>query len=344
MLFDYYLDAGHFKSAREALRTIKQYGDRDDYLVRALRLSIAEKQGDRACKHLERICADQGGPDEALEFAVDLFADAGWERRCESVLWKKLAISRGVGKQWVRLVRGRHSWKGVIERIERLPNRDPRKANVLLAVTEALAREGKLSRMRSLLKRHEPLLRSRNLLWGMVGHYFSLIHDDHGVVEWMHDWRDRRGVQSWMLLNLALALTGLKRFDESQAVHRYALEQTRLDYTHPFHETWLAFGAALAEDVPVVQDFFTNHEVDELDPNHGWIAALARAVLTALTVRDKTRALARAKKHLMGVAGRLDPIDRDDCFVVAYRMASKRISQICGREWGTPRTILPKRG
>jgi tetratricopeptide (TPR) repeat protein len=342
-LFDHYMDAGDHKSAGSVLRTIKQHADREDYLRGALRLTIAQKQANKALKHLERICAESHGNEDEMAFAVEQFIEAGWDRRCENVLWKRLAIGRGVAKQWVQLARRRLSWKGVIQRIDRLPNRDRRKAAGILAVADVLAHEGKHSRMRSLLKAHDALLRSRTEWWGEAGHHFSFILDDRGVAEWMHDWRKRRGVQSWMLLNLGLALTGLKRWLEAQEVHRFAVEQTDPDYTHSLHETWIAFAAALDFGVTEIADFFARHDVDDLDPNHQWIAGLTQALQIALRGRDKTKSLARAKKHLMAVAGRIDPIEPDICYVVAYRMTTRRIAEICGQEWGKPRTILPKR-
>jgi hypothetical protein len=308
-----------------------------------LRLSIAEKQGDKACKILEKTCTETEGDYEAVETAVGWFVEAGWERRCENVLWKKLAIGRGVAKQWVKLTHGRLSWKPVIQRIEHLPSSDLRKPAGILAVAEALAEEGKHPRMRSLLMHHAPLLRVQTRWWGDVGHHFSLIRDDRGVVEWMHDWRKRRGVESWMLLNLGLALTGLKRWEEAQEVHRFAVEQTEPDYTHPFHEAWLAFAAWLDCGETVVNDFFSKHDVENLDPNHQWIAALTQALQIARLGRNRGKALPRARQHLIDAAARIDSIERDVCFVNAYRMAVKRITEICGQEWGTPKTILPTR-
>src|SRR5262249_13913687 len=72
-LFDLDLDAGEHRSARAALRTIKQYGDAVDYHERALRLSIAGGQRDRACKHLERLCKASDGAEDTVGQAVELF-------------------------------------------------------------------------------------------------------------------------------------------------------------------------------------------------------------------------------------------------------------------------------
>src|SRR5262249_34262469 len=147
----------------------------------------------------------------------------------------------------------------------------------------------------SLIKRNEPFLRSDLFSWGWVGHLFSKILDDKGVVRWLTDWRDRPDAEGWMLINLALALHGLKRWDDALEVHRAAAEE-HPDYTQRYHETWCALGAAIKGDLDAAQAFFDSHEIEDLDSNHQWIAALTKAVMTALTTHDKTRALAKARK------------------------------------------------
>src|SRR5262249_17281033 len=131
-LFQLDLDGGDYRGAKRALRTIHRYAETEDYLERALTLSVAEKDSVTACKHLERLCSAGGGAEGLVETAVELFDGAGWARRCESVLWKKLASGDGVAKQWVELASDRLSWKQLVRQVERLPNRDRRKPEALL--------------------------------------------------------------------------------------------------------------------------------------------------------------------------------------------------------------------
>src|SRR5262249_58105312 len=142
-VFDLDLDAGEHRSARAALRTIKQYGDAVDYHERALRLSIAGGQRDRACKHLERLCKASDGAEDTVGQAVELFDDAGWGRHCESVLWKLLAVGHGVGKSWVRLALCRRSWKGLVRQVGRLPHKGRRQTHAGLALAGAAGPHGK---------------------------------------------------------------------------------------------------------------------------------------------------------------------------------------------------------
>lgn len=342
-IFDLSLEARDFKRARSVLRTIKSSIAPGDYHSRAVRLSVAAAQPDAACKHLARLCGNCDGDQTLIAETAAHLEEAGWERECEKVLWDNLAQGQAVSKHWVETVRRRDSWRAVVRRVERLPSKDRRKGHAVYAVAEALARAGKGAAACSLVKRHEEVLRRDTFLWGMVGHLFSLLLEDRRTVAWLRDWRERTEVSSWMLVNLALALTSLERWDEAQEVHRHALEHAEEDYTRPYHEAWLALGAALAGNLSAVRDFFARCPQGDLDANHQWIAALARAVLLAHAGRDKTSALARARKHLRQTAERLEPIDRDNCFLVAYRLASRCIAEQCGQKWGSSKGLVPRR-
>src|SRR5206468_4029217 len=96
---------------------------------------------------------------------------------------------------------------------------------------------------------------------------------------WMDGWDERDGVESWMLLNLAIALRGLGRLDEARQVHQHALEKARPDFTTAYHECWLALDDALARQAEAVQDYFARNDQSGLDGYHYLIATLARARL-----------------------------------------------------------------
>jgi hypothetical protein len=259
------------------------------------------------------------------------------------VLWNNLVHGRDVWQQWLSLARRRRPWKALVRTMERLDSNDRRRGYAVIALAESLIDDRRYAAFRTFVKRHESPLRAESFLWGMTGHFFSYVHDDHGAAAWLHDWRERSDLQGWMLMNLALALTGLKRWTEAQEAHRFAVENLEPDHVFAYHEAWLALDSALAGDVAAVRAYFAKLGENDLDPNHQWIAALTRAVLGALTARDKSKALARAQRHLVMTARRLEPIDGDACFVVAYRKACGRIADVCGKKWNVAKPILPKR-
>ena len=88
--------------------------------------------------------------------------------------------------------------------------------------------------------------------------------------------------------------------------------------------------AALADDFAAVEEFFAEHELPELDPNHRWVAALARGILTCSKSPDPDATLAEIHDGLTELAAELKPIDRAD-----YRVA------LSDAQLGTLREMFP---
>ena len=78
--------------------------------------------------------------------------------------------------------------------------------------------------IRWLLWRRREVLFQDDAAWGQVGFALSNFNRMRQVARWMSDWRQRGGVQPWMIFNYCLALRHLGRYDESTSVARHCLQ------------------------------------------------------------------------------------------------------------------------
>src|SRR5260370_32078144 len=152
-------------------------------------------------------------------------------------------------------------------------------------------------------------------------------HHDEAGPGWLRDCPGRDDAQPWMLMKLPLAPRGLDRFKEANRVNRFAFQELVADYTSGFHELWLILDDALAGHEEAALEYFEKHRIEEHDPNHQWIATLARAILISL--RNEPGAFAQARRFLVKAAANIKPIDRDMVFQANYKKAIGQIDKKC---------------
>src|SRR5690606_34520227 len=98
---------------------------------------------------------------------------------------------------------------------------DPRSAigrRARRAYLTALGEQRKARHLRTFVRRDRTALREDLGCWAEAG--YALVANDlnSDAVDWMADWREREGVQPWMLSNHALALRATGRDAEALEV------------------------------------------------------------------------------------------------------------------------------
>jgi tetratricopeptide (TPR) repeat protein len=339
-LFDMHVEDGDTEAARALLDRADPTQARGDFLLRSLQLANIEEDTDTAIAALEDLCG--AGDEGQIESAVELLEQAGLQAEAEDVLHRYLGEGDSVCKQWIALLVRKSSLEDVRPRIESLPPKHLCRLNVTVAYSDALADAGMNEQLADWVRANESLLRKKTWAWGQIGSHFSRILDDERTSAWMHDWKERKGVQPWMLMNLSLAVRGLDRFADGAVINRHVLENYESDYTSLFHRTWLMLDDALADNAEAVAQFFHDHALSELDPNHRWVAALGRGILMCLSSDDRAQTLQDVHDMLTESAEESEPIDRDQIFRLVYEKCIRHMAEICGdAEWeaehlGTP--------
>jgi hypothetical protein len=258
---------------------------------------------------------------------VQALCQARRSRAAEKTLFENLDAGQHVANQWIKLAKKRGPLAKLEKSIDGLDDGEPGKGFAVLGLAAAYGAAKKKEALRSWVKRHDRFLRSSTSNWGLIGQAFSGALDDPNVVRWMKDWAKREEVESWMLLYFMLALRGMGKFAEANEVSRYALTELEPDQTSRYHAGWLAFDNALAGNADAAATFFEKYNITEFNPNDQWLAALTWAIYLTLT---KKKAFAEARRHIEDAARRLKDMDRDACFVTAYKHAIRKIAKNCG--------------
>jgi hypothetical protein len=192
-------------------------------------------------------------------------------------------------------------------------------------------------------------LREETRDWGEIGYCFASLEDYVRAATWMHDWRQRRDLQPWMLINLALSLRGLGDDAQANEVSRHAGELPP-DYTSPYHQTWLAFDAALAGDGAAIERL-KGLDVSSFDNTHKYVHHLVEVLSAAQQAAPPERpaAFRSARRKLDEAVRTITPLNDDRLALRrAYRRCVSCLAQIRGGvpalmwgRWRSWRPLLP---
>jgi hypothetical protein len=128
------------------------------------------------------------------------------------------------------------------------------------------------------LRRFADRLRANDELWGKATYYLVTTHQYRKLARLCSDWRQRKGVEGWMLYNLATGFQLANRPGEAREVVRYA-RGLRLD-RELFHALAVrdAFEVALAGDPSGARDILDQVDDGQLRSIDQQILVYARAL------------------------------------------------------------------
>jgi hypothetical protein len=117
---------------------------------------------------------------------------------------------------------------------------------------------------------------------------------------WLADWRDRDGVEAWMLRPLAVAYRALDQDDKAGDVCRAAVRLGGPEATLADFRAWLALDLALADQIEEASAHIARVDSVTVADGTRLLLAMAEAVVMVATAGPggKTTALAEAKDHL----------------------------------------------
>ncbi len=112
--------------------------------------------------------------------------------------------------------------------------------------------------LRRQIRLRRDYLRGNVKLWGTTGYAFHTLRDYRAAIDWLADWRERKGVEAWMLVNIAEPHRALGNVAEAHAISEHAItlgdEQS---LAHGIHLLWLACDATLANDLAAAEPLIT---------------------------------------------------------------------------------------
>jgi hypothetical protein len=239
---------------------------------------------------------------------------AGWRADADAVLRAAVEspdAARDVGSIFVRRRIGLGDWSWCRD-LQKLVACGPAGEQALNEYVAVVAQGKRYRALGWFVFRNRTWLRANTFTWGSVGYAWMALGKNRHAVKWLADWRNREGLEPWMLQNLATGLRELKRDREAAEVSRHALLLTP-DVATAGHRLWLACDAVLAGRFDEAAEHLKNIDPTALDQNNRALDSVIDVVLRVASapadelprmfseVRGRMNAAAR---HMRGKARR----------------------------------------
>ncbi len=249
-LFDLHYDAIKTPDAEEALLQLEKMGKDEYSSLRGVKLYLRKKDTASALGHFRDLCRNTQVPKDRLKSALELFSKADVLHEAHQALEELLEqspLNKSVFELWIggltnSLLNKRAT--RVLKRLEAFKGGEEGKRELAIAYLEMLKSEKSNSAIRSYVATNREFLGGTIATWGAAGYVLSAIHEDQDCVLWMENWKERKDVKPWALLNLVLSLRRLNRVKEARDVGNAAAQMPK-DSSSDNHSMWLACDAVL---------------------------------------------------------------------------------------------------
>ena len=296
------LATGDIAGAARTLASVSEHSDSPLVRLRAIQVACGQADFDTAASRFRSLAQDPEATRGILREAVQAFEAEGWGTRLTGEL-KDLAFAPDgtpeVAGLWAERTVAAGSPEAVSDRLQELLSANPIAGReVVLAYLWALADSGKP--VQSAVTKYSEVLRADAAAWARAGEALVATNNLAHAAAWLADWRDRDGVEAWMLRPLTVAYRALDQDDKAGEVCRAAVKLGGPEGTLAEFRAWLALDLALADQIEEAGAHIT--KVDSVTVSDGTrlVLAMAEAVVMVATAGPggKRTALAEAKDHL----------------------------------------------
>jgi len=329
-LFDMQLADGELDDAARTLAVLKEHAADEFSAAREVQLAAARGSREEAIKGLQALCVTKMERWWPLETAVAALDKAGWKADAERVLSESLDLPDAherVGSLWIDRHVERKDWS-CTQRFELLLQRGEAGRSLVIQYAKALAKAKMAGPLQECIRRHGAALRETISDWANVGYCFATLEDYESAAKWMHDWTERREMQPWMLINLAIALRGIGDDAQANRVSRRALELTS-DYTSKYHRVWLALDEVLSGNSAAAAEWLQDVKDSSLDVTHKYVHRLLEALLSVQQAApvERSSAFRHARQQLDDAVRTMVPLNEDRrALLAAYRRCVRRMA------------------
>jgi hypothetical protein len=157
--------------------------------------------------------------------------------------------------------------------------------------------------------KYNEILRADATAWARAGMALVSTGNLNFAAAWLADWRDRDGVEAWMLRPLALAYRGIDQDDKAAEVCRAAARLGGSDEVLADFRAWLALDLALGDQTDEAAALIARVDTVTVPDGTRLVLAMAEAVVMVARAGrgGKAAALAEAKDHLRSAAAAFRP-------------------------------------
>jgi hypothetical protein len=284
-----------------------------------------------------------------LRDAVVAFDGEGWGPRLTLEL-QELAFSpegtAEVAALWAERTTAGGTPEAVSDRLPALLAANPRAGReVVLAYVWGLVDAGKP--VQGAVTKYSEVLRADATVWARAGAALVAGGNLAHAAAWLADWRDRDGVEAWMLRPLAMAYRGLDQDDKATDVCRAAVRLGGPDEVLADFRSWLALDLALAGQTDEAAALASKVDTVTVPDGTRLVLAMAEAVLMVSRSGPggKRAALKEAKDHLRSAAAAFAPRTFPAGAARAYQRVVKKLAADAGtlgaRWWAFRQRLWP---
>jgi tetratricopeptide (TPR) repeat protein len=302
-LFDLELEDGDLEGAAKTLQILQMHVGGDWVLFREAQLALRHDNQERAVEillELAKTGKDDPGPGNAV---LDLLQKHGLARKAEKAVSKALRLdpgNHGLDSLWVQVRLARNK-RVPSKRLNQLSRAGDVGRQAVLTYLETEAEHGKKWSFRRAFRRHRTWLREQDRSWGLIGFGLVRLRAFQQAAIWLAGWKERKGVEPWMLYNLVLALQATGREAEALEAMRHALQLGQTDSTLSFFKLWLAFEELLAGDRSKAEHLLENCRRNDLDEMFRSLLDLAQNMIETRRAAEEGAPVPfdRARKDLL---------------------------------------------
>ena len=328
--------------AARTLTSVSEHSDSPLVRLRAIQVACAQADFETATARFRSLAQDPEATRGILREAVQAFDAEGWGTRLTSEL-KELAFTPDgtpeVAGLWAERMVAAGSPETVSDRLPELLASNPVAGReVALAYLWALADAGKP--VQGTVTKYSEVLRADAAAWARAGEALVATGNLAHAAAWLADWRDRDGIEAWMLRPLAAAYRALDQDDRAGEVCRAAVKLGGPDAILADFRAWLALDLALADRIEEAAAQISRVDSVTIPDGTRLILAMAEAVVMVATAGPggKVAALAEAKDHLRSASAACTAGGTPPGAGRAYRKVVRKLTAATGtlaaRAWG----------
>jgi cellulose synthase operon protein C len=281
-LFDLEIEDRQIQEATQTLTLLQtHYPDNDFVLARTVQLLALQGKQKQALACLQTLCLNPTENDWPLHAATKAVIEVGWTQTAQNLLHQNLSQSEAhpeVGACWVRCCIALNQWRECLSVLQALSLQDVLEQRASVYFLQEATELEQYSQINAYLKTSEQVLQRHSKIWGMVGYCLYRQGKYQRAIQWLSDWEQREAVESWMLINLVLALRQLNRHQEAVNVSKQAVKLI-CDSSSDSHRVWVAIDAARSGSTIQAARLLESINVAALHPSHQSLYYLVQALL-----------------------------------------------------------------
>lgn len=324
------LATGDVNGAARTLTAVSEHSDGPLVRLRGIQVACRQSDFDTAVARFRLLAQDAETTRGILRDAVSAFDAETWGPRLTGEL-KELAFAPDgtpeVASLWAERTMATGSPEAVSDRLPELLAANPTAGReALIAYLWALADVGKP--VHGEVKKYYDVLRSHAAAWARAGGALVATGNLSYAAAWLENWRDRDGVEAWMLRPLALAYRGTDKDEKALEVCRAAVKLGGTDESLADFRAWLALDLILSGQIEEAVAHTAKIDTVTVPENTRLVLAMTEAVLMVARAGPggKSAAFAEAKDHLRTAAGACAPRGFPPGAARAYRKVVRKLA------------------